>query len=90
MSGVLLTAGRVQTAILSAINNRCESIENFKSEKYYEHFGNFSDNNGNECICIFLDENENNSFPNPLEKLNYLSVKKASLISNKTEEKKIF
>lgn len=26
MSGVLLTAGRVQTAILSAINNRCESL----------------------------------------------------------------
>ena len=89
MSGVLLTAGRVQTAILSAINNRCESIENFKSEKYYEHYGNFSDNNGNECIGIFLDENEKTSFPNPLEKLNYLSGKRASLISNKTEEKKI-
>ena len=89
MSGVLLTAGRVQTAILNAINNRCESIENFKSEKYYEHFGNFSDNNGNECIGIFLDENENTSFPNPLEKLNYLSGKRAFLISNKTEEKKI-
>lgn len=89
MSGVLLTAGRVQTAILSAINNRCESIENFKSEKYYEHFGNFSDNNGNECIGIFLDETENTSFPNPLEKLNNLSGKRASLISNKTEEKKI-
>ena len=89
MSGVLLTAGRVQTAILSAINNRCESIENFKSEKYYEHYGNFSDNNGNECIGIFLDENENTSFPNPLEKLNYLSGKRASLISNKTEEKKM-
>ena len=89
MSGVLLTAGRVQTAILSAINNRCESIENFKSEKYYEHYGNFSDNNGNECIGIFLDENENTSFPNPLEKLNNLSGKRASLISNKTEEKKI-
>ena len=89
MSGVLLTAGRVQTAILSAINNRCESIENFKSEKYYEHYGNFSDNNGNECIGIFLDESENTSFPNPLEKLNNLSGKRASLISNKTEEKKI-
>ena len=88
MSGVLLTAGRVQTAILNAINNRCKSIENFKSEKYYEHFGNFSDNNGNECIGIFLDENENTSFPNPLEKLNYLSGKRASLISNKKEEKK--
>ena len=89
MSGVLLTAGRVQTAILSAINNRCESIENFKSEKYYEHFGNFSDNNGNECIGIFLDENENTSFPHPLEKLNNLSGKRASLISNKTAEKRI-
>ena len=89
MSGVLLTAGRVQTAILSAINTRCENIVNFKSEKYYEHFGNFSDNNGNECIGIFLDETENTSFPNPLEKLNNLSGKRASLISNKTEEKKI-
>ena len=89
MSGILLTAGRVQTAILSAINIRCENIANFKSEKYYEHFGNFSDNNGNECIGIFLDENENTSFPNPLEKLNYLSGKRASLISNKTAEKRI-
>ena len=89
MSGVLLTAGRVQTAILSAINTRCKSIADFKSEKYYEHFGNFFDNNGNECIGIFLDETENTSFPNPLEKLNYLSGKRASLISNKTEEKRI-
>ncbi len=89
MSGILLTAGRVQTAILSAINIRCENIANFKSEKYYEHFGNFSDNNGNECIGIFLDENENTSFPNPLEKLNFLSGKRASLISNKTAEKRI-
>ena len=36
-----LSVGRVQTAILSAIEERCDAIYNFKSEKYFEHYGIF-------------------------------------------------
>ncbi|MBQ8678354.1 MAG: DNA topoisomerase [Treponema sp.] len=36
-----LSVGRVQTAILSAIEERCNTIYNFKSEKYFEHYGVF-------------------------------------------------
>jgi len=41
-AGRKLVVGRVQTAILSAIDQRCEAIRNFKSTKYFEHFGTFS------------------------------------------------
>ena len=37
----ILPVGRVQSAVLSAINDRCSKIKNFKSEKYYEIYGNF-------------------------------------------------
>lgn len=37
----VLPVGRVQTAVLSAINERCSKIHNFKSEKYYEISGGF-------------------------------------------------
>ena len=40
-AGTKLTVGRVQTAILSAIEERCEEIKNFKSEKYFQHYGVF-------------------------------------------------
>ncbi len=36
-----LSVGRVQTAILSAIETRCDLIKNFVPEKYYEHYGYF-------------------------------------------------
>ncbi len=36
-----LVVGRVQTAVLSAIEQRCAAIKNFKSEKYFEHYGVF-------------------------------------------------
>ena len=36
-----LTVGRVQTAILSAIEKRCEEIRKFESKKYFEHYGIF-------------------------------------------------
>lgn len=40
-AGWVLPVGRVQTAVLSAINERCSKIQNFKSEKYYEISGIF-------------------------------------------------
>ncbi len=44
-----LTIGRVQTAILSAIDERCSRIENFKSEKYFEHYAQFQTTEAKGC-----------------------------------------
>lgn len=40
-AGTVLPVGRVQTAVLAAIDDRCNKINNFKSEKYYEITGTF-------------------------------------------------
>lgn len=40
-AGSVLPVGRVQTAVLTAISDRCNKIENFQKEKYYEIYGTF-------------------------------------------------
>ncbi len=86
-----LSVGRVQTAILSAIVKRCETIKNFKSEKYFEHYGLFREENTNkECRGIYF-ENDKTSFENSSKEeiLKKLCGKKAVLKDSKNEEKKI-
>ena len=89
-SNVLLTTGRVQTAILSAIFARCKMIENFFSEKYYEHFGTFK-SNGNQFSGIFFDENDKRSFSdtNLLSTLENQIGRYAKVVKNQTEIKKV-
>lgn len=41
MSGTLFPIGRVQTAVLSAIYDRCREVRNFKKEKYINFQGTF-------------------------------------------------
>ena len=41
-AGSLFTVGRVQTAVLSAISERCRNIKDFVPEKYYEIYGEFN------------------------------------------------
>lgn len=62
-----LTVGRVQTAVLSAIEERCARIADFKSEKYFEHYASFTlENNGtkrNICQGIYFEDEGGDSFP---------------------------
>lgn len=89
-----LPVGRVQTAILSAISERCDAIKNFRSEKYFEHYGIFrptrvgSDNAV--CAGIYF-ENSTTKFPDDSrsQKLKECIGKKAVLKEKREEEKSI-
>ena len=89
-----LPVGRVQTAILSAISERCDAIRNFKSQKYFEHYGIFrptrvgSSNAG--CAGIYF-ENSTTKFPDDSRsrKLKECAGKKAILKEKKEEEKSV-
>lgn len=84
-----LTVGRVQTAILSAIEQRCDKIENFVSEEYFEHYGIFQ-NNGTTLKCkgIYV-EQEKTSFGDKSREpaLKSLKGQKAALKDKKEEIK---
>lgn len=58
-AGTLFPVGRVQTAVLSAISDRCLAIKNFVPEKYYEIFGEFNPPNGAKIKGVYVDSNEN-------------------------------
>ena len=58
-SGTLFPVGRVQTAVLSAISERCLAIKNFVPEKYYEIFGEFNPPNGAKIKGIYVDSTGN-------------------------------
>lgn len=87
--------GRVQTAILSAIEQRENIIRNFVSQKYFQHYGLFGTPRGaSNFICSGLYyENENkirySSFDNTdkEEKLKSCIGKQAKLVDSKTERK---
>ena len=89
-----LPVGRVQTAILSAISERCDTIKNFRSERYFEHYGIFrptrvgSGNAG--CTGIYI-EDSTAKFPEDSrsQKLKECIGKKAVLKEKKEEEKSI-
>ncbi|MCQ2574362.1 MAG: DNA topoisomerase [Treponema sp.] len=56
-AGSLFPIGRVQTSILSAISERCEKIDNFKPEKYFEITGSFNPPNGGSVKGILINPN---------------------------------
>jgi DNA topoisomerase-3 len=60
-SGVTLTVGRVQTAVLSAIYERERQIANFETEKYFELSARMK--NGSE-FTVKLVNPDNKEFPN--------------------------
>ena len=83
-----LPVGRVQTAVLSAISERCDAIKNFRRSKYFEHYGIFrptrvgSGNAG--CTGIYF-ENSTTKFPDDSRsrKLKECAGKKAVLKEKK-------
>lgn len=87
-----LSVGRVQTAILSAIEQRCLQIKNFKSEKYFEHYGIFQNSSetfrSKTCKGIYF-ENEKTAFSDDSrsQKLKSLVGKSAKLLDRKIENK---
>ena len=54
-AGTLFPIGRVQTAVLSAISDRCLAIKYFVPEKYYEIFGEFNPPNGAKIKGVYVD-----------------------------------
>lgn len=89
-----LPVGRVQTAILSAISERCDAIKNFRSEKYFEHYGIFRPTRvgsiSTGCTGIYF-EDSTTKFPDDSrsQKLKECIGKKAVLKEKKEEEKSI-
>ena len=89
-----LPVGRVQTAILSAISERCGAIKNFRSEKYFEHYGIFRPTragSGNTVCAGIYFENSTTKFPDDSrsQKLKECVGKKAILKEKKEEEKSV-
>lgn len=90
-----LSVGRVQTAILSAIKNRCDEIENFVSKKYFQHYGYFRPTgvgSSNVCKGIYFESDGgfwNKSFDDDSRKENLKKCigKSAKLKDSKTEKK---
>ena len=83
-----LSVGRVQTAILSAIEKRCSEIEHFEPQKYFEYKGYFND--GSDSVSgLFISNEKTSFFNNDFElKLNSIVNSPASLKDTKEELKK--
>lgn len=87
-----LTVGRVQTAILSAIEQRCEQIKNFESKKYYEHYGIFRPTSVGSDVCvkgIYFELEKITGFEDDSRavKLQACVGKQAKLLDSKIEKK---
>lgn len=85
-----LPVGRIKTALLSTIENRCSKIENFKAEKYYEYYASFGAKRfAPSCKGIYFEtENETKFKSNELiQELRKDIDQKAFVIENKTEKK---
>lgn len=82
-----LPVGRVQTALLEAIYERCNAIENFVPKTYFEHYGIFT-NNEKSINAIYF-ENEKTRFDDSTKEtiIRPLIGLKASIKEKKEEEK---
>lgn len=88
-----LTVGRVQTAVLSAIEQRCAKIAGFESEKYFEHHANFTPENDGakhiSCKGIYFEDKDRDSFPDNSREASLKSdVGKQTVISEEKSEKR--
>ncbi|MCF0241383.1 MAG: DNA topoisomerase [Treponema sp.] len=89
-AGEVLPVGRVQTAVLNAICERCDSINNFKSEEYFEIEGVFEDVPNGIFIKGLYSEDGKTRFrvlPEWTSDINKLKNIPCELISLKTTEK---
>lgn len=90
-AGRRLSVGRVQTAVLSAISQRCDAVRNFKSEKYFEHYGTFRQaRNAPEAHCrgIYFEDDRTAFSGNARDgKLKSCIGKPARLVGSRTERK---
>ncbi|WP_443739097.1 DNA topoisomerase [Treponema sp.] len=85
-----LSIGRVKTAVLSAIDTRCNQIENFTSEKYFEYYASFGAQRcAPSCKGIYFTDNSRTQF-NDKSSENELKSDigdKVSVLENKSENK---
>ena len=85
----LLPVGRVQTAILAEIAERCKEIKNFKSEKYYEAEGIFEIQDSGKTFSALLTRNGKSKFSEKTEvqNLDSLTSHTASVTDIKREKR---
>ena len=90
-SGTLFPVGRVQTAVLSAISERCLAIKNFVPEKYYEIFGEFNPPNGAKIKGIYVDSTGNTKLKDTFlaDELKRYLKSPAKCLEVKSEKKEI-
>ena len=75
----VLAVGRVQTAVLAEIANRCNKIAEFTPEKYYEFEGHFSDSSGRKISGHYFDKHKRYMFLNQDEDDKFAECKKAAI-----------
>lgn len=87
----VMPVGRVQTAVLSEIAKRCNEINDFKSEKYYEFQGCFENSNGKKVIYGTYQKNDNSRFSdkNCLKELNSCIGTTVVIKDSKTEKRNL-
>ena len=90
-AGSVLPVGRVQTAVLTAIDERCRRINNFKSEKYYEIYGTFEPSrDGQRAIKGLFSANDGSTkfkTASIVQVLNSFLDSKATLLDLNSEKK---
>ncbi len=91
-SGTLSPVGRVQTAVLSAINERCHDVKNFKKEKFYSYEGTFDAQGCTFEVKGIYSENGKTRFPDTLQLSSLRSAcgHKANCIDTKKTLKQIY
>ena len=83
--------GRVQTAVLAELAERCSQIENFKSEKYFEFKGTFTSPDGTSAIKAVYSDGKNSRFKDKsaVQKLDSLCGMRATVSDLKKESRSI-
>ncbi|MCQ2584462.1 MAG: DNA topoisomerase [Treponema sp.] len=90
-SGTLFPVGRVQTAVLSAIKDRCQEVKNFKKEKYYNYEAIFEIPETDIKVRGVYNENENSRFSDTSKLPEFYSLHghKTKVLDVKKEQKEI-
>ena len=91
-AGTVLPVGRVQTAVLSAINERCKKIYSFKSEKYYEVYGEFGPTRYGSIRGLYKNSDDRTKFKDAsvADRITSLCGSRAIVSNSKSEHKAVY
>lgn len=91
-AGTVFPVGRVQTAVLSAISERCKKIDTFKSEKYYEVYGEFGPTHYGSIKGLYKNNDGKSKFKDAsiTDKLPVSIGTRAIIVDSKSEQKTVY